>query len=397
MLYRCGVTALFGAVALVRSAVAQSDPPLHYYDTAIGKTGTMLKSALQSIIRNHTVLPYTGGTDTWTALKVLDQDPVNSNNVLLIYSGFTVPKSEQFNGSTGTWDREHLWPQSFGIIALNSNSRAKSDLFNIRPINVSVNSSRGNKYYDISTPPFSTRADAPGSSYDNDSWEPRDDEKGTISRSMFYMAVRYDGSDADVPDLELSDTPNANLYRFGKLTSLLAWNREFFPTASERDRNQHIYSDYQHNRNPFVDHPDYAEMVFNGVSPGLAWQHTQFTDAELANPLIGGDSGDPDRDDLKNLIEYTINGDPWKPDNDSIVTATVTSVGSTNNLYITYPHNRNATDLTLSYEVSSNLVTWTAAAATLISATVITSETEEVTVRISSTVSVLFARLRANR
>ena len=52
--------------------------------------------------------------------------PANSNNVVLIYSGFTVPKSEQYNGNTGTWDREHLWPQSYGIVALSANSRAKS-------------------------------------------------------------------------------------------------------------------------------------------------------------------------------------------------------------------------------------------------------------------------------
>ncbi len=69
---------------------------------------------------------------------MLDEDPVEPLNVLLIYSGFSVPKSEQFNGDTGTWDREHLWPQSFGIIALSGSSRARSDLFNLRPINTSA-------------------------------------------------------------------------------------------------------------------------------------------------------------------------------------------------------------------------------------------------------------------
>ena len=76
------------------------------------------------------------------------------------------------------------------------------------------------------------------------------------------MAVRYDGTDADVPDLELSDSPNSAQYRFGKLTTALAWHRQFAVAAPERQRNGRIYSDYQHNRNPFIDHPDYAEMVF---------------------------------------------------------------------------------------------------------------------------------------
>jgi len=90
-----------------------------------------------------------------------------------------------------------------------------------------VNSSRGNKFYDETTPPGSSYLDAPLSNYDADSWEPRTEEKGLIARSMFYMAVRYDGTEPDVPDLELSDSPRAAQYRFGKLTTLLDWHRQF--------------------------------------------------------------------------------------------------------------------------------------------------------------------------
>jgi hypothetical protein len=36
-------------------------------------------------------------------------------------------------------------------------------------------------------------------------------------------------------------------------------------TEAERLRNHTIYTSYQHNRNPFVDDPDYAEMIFRGV------------------------------------------------------------------------------------------------------------------------------------
>ena len=281
------LVALLGAT----SALAQSDAPLHYYDNAIGKTGTTLKAALQTIIKGQTVVPYTStATDTWDALKVLDQDAVSADNVVLIYSGLSALKSDQYDGSTGAWDREHLWPQSFGITALNSNSRAKSDLFNLRPIDVIINSVRGNKYYDTSAPPVSTNSGAPGSSYDSNSWEPRDADKGSISRAAFYMAVRYDGSDADVPDLELSDTPSASLYRFGKLSTLLAWHRQFPVDTPERARNTTIYQTYQHNRNPFIDHPDYAEMVFLGVSPGQSWKDTNFTATQISNPLISGDS-----------------------------------------------------------------------------------------------------------
>lgn len=395
---RWQLLAASAVVAFSRSSFAQSEPPIHYYDAAIGKTGSALKSALQNIINDHTVIPYTStGTDTWAALKILDQDPLNPNNVVVIYSDFSVPKSEQYNGNSGTWDREHLWPQSFGITALSSSSRAKSDLFNLRPIDTNVNSSRGNKYYDVSTPPVSTFPEAPGSTYDSNSWEPRNSNKGTIARSTFYMAVRYDGSDSDVPDLELSDTPNAGLYRFGKLPTLLAWSRQFAVDAPERQRNQRIYADYQDNRNPFVDHPDYAEMVFNGVTPGQAWNHTHFTDAELNDPNVGSDPADPDRDGLSNLLEYTCNRDPRKADNSPVVTVSVTRQSGTNNLFISFPHNRHATDVSVSYEVSSNLQTWSVVQAQPVSTVAISSEVEQITVRLSSSASKYFARIRATR
>ncbi|HEX8280834.1 MAG TPA: endonuclease, partial [Chthoniobacterales bacterium] len=199
---------LLSAFFTAQPLQAESDAPIHYYDAAIGKTGPALKAALQSIIRNHTVIPYTAATtDTWDALKVLDQDPLDADSVLLIYSGLTALKSEQYTGSVGTWEREHLWPQSYGITALSSSSRAMKDLFNLRPIDRNVNGSRGNKFYDISTAPFSMHPEASGSTYDSNSWEARAADKGAIARSMFYMAVRYDGSDSDVPDLELSDSP----------------------------------------------------------------------------------------------------------------------------------------------------------------------------------------------
>ena len=112
--------------------------------------------------------------------------------------------------------------QSFGLVALSASSRAKTDVFNLRPIDYTVNSTRNNLYYDTTTTPFHAMAGAPGSSYDSDSWEPREEDKGVVARAAFYMATRYDGTDADVPDLELSDTPDAATYRFGKLSTLLA-------------------------------------------------------------------------------------------------------------------------------------------------------------------------------
>jgi hypothetical protein len=87
-------------LATVFVAFGQSLPPVGYYDSAIRRAGAALKSALHGIIDGHTVLPYTAtGTDTWDALKVLDEDPANAANVLMIYSGYSVAKWEQWTGS----------------------------------------------------------------------------------------------------------------------------------------------------------------------------------------------------------------------------------------------------------------------------------------------------------
>lgn len=122
-------------VATVARGFAQSEPPPSYYAPAIGTTGAALKAALHNVIKNHTVLPYTGtSTDTWDAVKMLDEDPADSASVVLIYSGLTNLKTNQYAGGVGAgkWDREHLFPQSFGLVAISASSRAKTDVFNLR-------------------------------------------------------------------------------------------------------------------------------------------------------------------------------------------------------------------------------------------------------------------------
>lgn len=79
-----------------------------YYKNAIGKTGTSLKSSLHTIISSQSKISYDA---VWNALKVTDQDPNNTANVVLLYSG--VSRSKSLNGGdVGDWNREHVWAQS---------------------------------------------------------------------------------------------------------------------------------------------------------------------------------------------------------------------------------------------------------------------------------------------
>ncbi len=224
-----------------------------YYKNAVGRTGTSLRSSLHTIISSQSKLSYSA---LWTALKNTDQDPGNSNNVILLYSGISRSKSLS-GGDTGDWNREHVWAKSHGDFG--TSTGPGTDLHHIRPADVRVNSIRGNKDFDNGGGSFT---DSGGSLTDGDSFEPRDAVKGDVARMIFYMAVRYEGDDG-WPDLEANDrVSNGSNPYLGRLSVLKAWNEADPPDAFEERRNQVIYDTYQHNRNPFIDHPEWVEAIW---------------------------------------------------------------------------------------------------------------------------------------
>ncbi|MCQ0000574.1 endonuclease I family protein [Streptomyces sudanensis] len=239
------------APATASAAVTAYDDT--YYASAVGKTGTSLKSALHSIIRNQTKLSYTA---VWDALKTTDQDPANSANVRLLYSGTS--RSKTLNGGdVGDWNREHVWAQSHGDFG--TSAGPGTDLHHLRPTDVQVNSIRGNKDFDMGG---SAVSGAPGSYTDSNSFEPRAADKGDVARMILYMAVRYEGTDG-WPDLEPNDAvTNGTVPFHGRLSVLKQWNVQDPPDAFERNRNELIHSRYQHNRNPFIDHPEWVESIW---------------------------------------------------------------------------------------------------------------------------------------
>jgi endonuclease I len=77
-----------------------------------------------------------------------------------------------------------------------------------------------------------------------------------------YMAIRYEGGDG-WPDLELNDSvSNGSAPLFGRLPVLLQWHRADPPDAFERRRNDVIFTRWQHNRNPFIDHPEWVASIW---------------------------------------------------------------------------------------------------------------------------------------
>lgn len=236
------------------AAVAFAAIPDGYYDGTSGLSGESLKQALHQIIDDHIEYFY---SFLWESLIVTDEDPDNSSNFVLIYTGRSLPKTATYP----EWNREHTWPKSHGDFG--ETPPAGTDMHHLRPTDVSVNSDRGNKDFDNGG---TAHSEAIGCYYDSDSWEPRDEVKGDVARMMFYMEVRYEG-DSGEPDLELVDYTGTSGPNLGKLSTLLEWHAQDPISDFERTRNERIYG-YQNNRNPFVDRPEFVAYIWGGESPG---------------------------------------------------------------------------------------------------------------------------------
>ena len=287
-------------------AQEQSRPPPHYYAAASGLSGEDLQSVLHNIIDDHRQVKY-----SWPPFLDLDVSKGNDAHVDLIYSDATSAKDNN-GGAIGNWNREHLWPRSFGI---GHDGPDNADLFNLRPSDVQVNSERGSLFFEDTDPEHSVplRFSAPGCSKDHDSWEPSDEEKGDIARSCFYMATRYDGKEPATSNLRLSDNPDASSARFGRLLALIQWHHLDPVDQAEQRRNHRIFSRWQGNRNPFIDHPEFVGLIFLAAYPSLDqdrdgigdwWEYRQF-----GNLAMSG-KDDPDHDSASNLLEFALASAP---------------------------------------------------------------------------------------
>lgn len=286
--------------------------PADYYLSAEGLTGAGLQQELHTIIDGHVQISYDG---LWVAFKEVYEDPADPTRLILFYTEASWDKSAQDSGfgSVEFWNREHLWPRSYNVGDSGDDS---SDMFHVVPANKAINADRSNKYFDVANPAdgrYENPAysggglDTAGIVEDADSWEPDDPQKGWVARSMFYMATRYD-------PLSLGDNPDENAGRMGKLSILLDWNRHFPPSAQETAYNDEVYENRQFNRNPYIDHPEFADAVFiDGPSWG-GWRLAHFSLAELGQEGVSGDMADPDGDGLANLFERGRYSDPRAAD-----------------------------------------------------------------------------------
>ena len=173
--------------------------------------------------------------------------------------GGVVPFYHSDAASTTSWNKEHVWPNSRGA----GESGPGSDPQVIRPTKTSDNSARGNKFF----------GDASLDDVGN-TWDPAslgfEAARGEAARIIFYAATRYyntcgsgGSSKGDVP-LTLSNNPDdtSAMHTMGRLDRLVEWNNQYPVTAQEIRRNNYL-DNAGYARNPFIDHPEYVNWIWN--------------------------------------------------------------------------------------------------------------------------------------
>ncbi|WP_298311696.1 endonuclease [uncultured Aquimarina sp.] len=275
-------------IALCAFYFGFSQVPSGYYDSATG-SGYSLKTQLKNIIDsdNDGLTPEFQSTDPgyaglYTTYVTSDSDSYYENNGSVLdmysekpdgtdsyeYTHFT----DQDPGSGGTsegefYNREHIIPQS----VFNQVTPQRSDAHFVVPSDKYVNGQRGSFPFgrvenaNLTTSNGSKRGnnlDAGYSAgYTATVFEPIDEFKGDIARMHFYFATRYEDNVAGYSYSMFNGTSD-QVFDNTFLSILVTWHLQDPVSTREIDRNDAIFA-RQNNRNPFIDHPEYVQMIWN--------------------------------------------------------------------------------------------------------------------------------------
>lgn len=281
-------TLLFSTFVLANSnkeiKSTEAAAPANYYSSITSSMkGDTLKVALYNIIKGHTKRSYDSLEDD---MKVTDRDytlsPLGTDddnpymNLLYADYNFNASTARYWGDSDGSfntsgikvWNKEHIWAKSNGFNT--KGLPAYSDLHHLRASDWKCNNIRSNNpFANVSSHTSSTAVQDYTQSRKTDNYssggvfEPRDKDKGDVARALFYMATRYyNGDGSGGTNLSLTTGTDSSGGKWGYLDTLLAWHEADPVDEFEAHRNDLIYEQFQHNRNPYIDHPEYARSVF---------------------------------------------------------------------------------------------------------------------------------------
>lgn len=262
-------------MVLLAALSASADIPVGYYNAIDGKTTEELKSAIQSVIRNHTQLTY---NSLWGHFRSTDMYPDG------VY--YWDMYSDIKRTSTGGMNREHSFPKSWWG---GTQNEAYTDINHLYPSDGDANMKKSNYPLGIVNPAYTTfdngvsKVGNPLAGYGGGSsvvFEPDDRYKGDFARTYFYMVTMYQDytwktNYAWMLEQDLYPTLKPWAYNM-----LLEWSRNDPVSQKEIDRNEAVYR-IQKNRNPFIDFPGLEEYIW-GNKKGKPF-----------NANVGGETGDP--------------------------------------------------------------------------------------------------------
>lgn len=271
---------IFTSIAFLFTLLVVAQPPANYYSTATG-TGYTLKTQLFNIIKDHDDKGYGG---LYTTYQTSDRDYFyeNDGTILDIYSErptATDPytysatasgdRCGNYNSEGDCFNREHIVPQS----VFNSQSPMYADAHFVIPTDGYVNGIRSNlpfgrvgsaNYTSMNGSKRGSNVNSGYSAgYSGTVFEPIDEFKGDVARMFFYFATRYQNKVASWSFPMFNGTSN-QVFTVSAINILLTWHLQDPVSPREIARNNAIYA-RQNNRNPFIDHPEYAMMIWGSL------------------------------------------------------------------------------------------------------------------------------------
>ncbi len=262
----------------------------YYNGLDLNLTGNELFLELSGKLEStHSGISYTSSsTDVWDACKLADEDPEISTNVILIY-GFdntdgdhTTDRTrdnslQDTGGGTGVWNREHVFPKSLAIPTLDTGSPGPgTDVHNLRPADAQRNSTRSNRK-------FTEGSGVASYITSNGGWYPGDEWKGDVARMAMYMYSRYHGDGSltsETKCLPINVGIGEGLASDSNMIDLfLKWNVEDPVSDFEANRNE-VLAGIQLNRNPFIDNPYLATIIWGGLAAEDKWWSNNSSDTE---------------------------------------------------------------------------------------------------------------------
>lgn len=285
---------------------------------------TTLRATLHPVIDDHHRLTY---DELWDPLEIAQEDLADSGQIVDLYKNSPYPKDRM------DYQREHSWPSSYGFPDDHSTNYPFTDAHHLFLADGTYNNIRSNKPYrfcdglctELPTDDYDGRGGGFGTYPGNSNWtegaltagtwETWTGRRGDVARALFYMDLRYEGgthahSGAPEPNLSLTDDEgliaqwntgdNESQGYMGILSDLLEWHDEDPVDDRERLKNE-LLDLFQRNRNPFVDHPEWAGCIYENVCPGADLTITKddgvlevFQGGTVAYTLLVGNNGPSD-------------------------------------------------------------------------------------------------------